>query len=155
MEKEFIPYELAVALKELEFDEPCFAKYTVIPEDEINWFTIPEQGITNKTTFGSSKNYNSKSFEEEGTISAPLYQQAFRFFREKYELDCSFEDEIVFDDDENEIELWNFFIYKSKQVDDKVMKFCSNNSKTYIECFSKEEAELECIKKLIEIVKEN
>ena len=28
MEKEFIPYEIALALKELGFDEPCFANYS-------------------------------------------------------------------------------------------------------------------------------
>ncbi len=84
MTKEFVPYELALKLKQLGFDEPCFANYTVIPEDKIDWFTIPEQGITDKTSFGSSKNYNSKSFEEEGTISSPTYSQAFRWFREKH-----------------------------------------------------------------------
>ncbi len=84
MNREFVPYEQALALKELGFDEPCFAKYTVILEDDINWFTIPEQGITDKTSFGSSKNYNSKSFKEEGTISAPTFSQAFRWFRDKY-----------------------------------------------------------------------
>jgi hypothetical protein len=79
MNKEFIPYEQALALKELGFDEPCLANYTVIPDDKIDWFTIPEQGITDKTSFGSSKNYNSKSFEGEGTISAPTFSQAINF----------------------------------------------------------------------------
>ena len=79
LQKDFVPYEPSLALKELGFDEPCFANYTVIPEDEIDWFTIPEQGITDKTSFGSSKNYNSKSFEEEGTISAPTFSQAINF----------------------------------------------------------------------------
>ena len=30
MDKEFIPYEQALALKELGFDEPCFATYNVL-----------------------------------------------------------------------------------------------------------------------------
>jgi hypothetical protein len=29
MEKDFVPYEEALALKELGFDEPCFAVYCV------------------------------------------------------------------------------------------------------------------------------
>ena len=29
MKKEFIPYELAVALKELSFDEPCLINYYI------------------------------------------------------------------------------------------------------------------------------
>jgi len=136
MNKEFIPYEQALALKELGFDEPCFAKYTFIPEDEINWFTIPEQGITNKTTFGSSKNYNSKSFEEEGTISAPTYSQAFRWFREKYEYIPH-----VFRNSTSGKYSW--------KIDDRYsyVDYTADIFNTY------EEAELECLIKLIEIVK--
>ena len=88
-------------------------------------------------------------------VSAPTYSQAFRFFRDKFKFDCSFEDEIVENDEVEEVEMWNFFIYKTKQkVDDKVMEFCSNNFHSYIECFSREEAELPCLRKLIEIVKQ-
>jgi len=136
MNTEFIPYEQALALKELGFDEPCFAKYTFIPEDEINWFTIPEQGITNKTTFGSSKNYNSKSFEEEGTISAPTYSQAFRWFRENYEYIPH-----VFRNSTSGKYSW--------KIDDRYsyVDYTADIFNTY------EEAELECLIKLIEIVK--
>ncbi len=136
LEKEFIPYEQALALKDLGFDEPCFAKYTVIPEDDINWFTIPEQGITDKTSFGSSKNYNSKSFEEEGTISAPTFSQAFRWFREKHGL----------------------YSWTTMELGNK-STFCwvltgEHTSTQYAAYFhTYEEAELECLKKLIEIVK--
>jgi hypothetical protein len=137
MNKEFVPYEPSLALKELGFDEPCFANYTVIPEDKINWFTIPEQGITDKTSFGSSKNYNSKSFEEEGTISAPLYSQAFRWFREKYDL---------------------FGVVEGKGYDYKRYYVYSINGKWHpsrpgLDTY--EEAELACLIKLIEIVKDN
>ena len=126
LEKEFVPYKQALALKELGFDEPCFANYTVIPEDEIDWFTIPEQGITDKTSFGSSKNYNSKSFEEEGTISAPTFSQSFRWFREKYNLKDKYG---VFP---HHTIMFNYIIGGGKE----------------------EEAELGCLIKLIEIVKE-
>jgi hypothetical protein len=132
MKNEFVPYEIALALKELGFDKPCIAKYTVIPEDNIDWFIIPEQGITNKTSFGSSKNYNSKSFEVEGTISAPTYSQAFRFFREKY--DC------------------HHTIQRNKKY--VGIAYSSVVNYSIDEFDSHEEAELECLKKLIEIVKE-
>ena len=125
LQKDFVPYEPSLALKELGFDEPCFANYTVIPEDEIDWFTIPEQGITDKTSFGSSKNYNSKSFEEEGTISAPTFSQAFRWFREKYNLKDKYG---VFP---HHTIMFNYIIGGGKE----------------------EEAELACLIKLIEIVK--
>jgi hypothetical protein len=144
--KEFVPYKQALALKELGFDEPCFANYTVIPEDEIDWFTIPEQGITDKTSFGSSKNYNSKSFEEEGTISAPTFSQAFRWFRETYNIDAwvqpfvaQSKKNIPYLPDES----YGYFIFKDGVfVCDKV------------DLLGPEEAELACLIELIGIVKE-
>ena len=145
--KEFVPYKQALALKELGFDEPCFANYTVIPEDEIDWFTIPEQGITDKTSFGSSKNYNSKSFEEEGTISAPTFSQAFRWFRETYNIDAwvqpfvaQSKKNIPYLPDES----YGYFIFKDGVfVCDKV------------DLLGPEEAELACLIELIKIAKEN
>ena len=137
IKKEFVPYEPSLALKELEFDEPCFGNYTVIPEDGIDWFTIPEQGITDKTSFGSSKNYNSKSFEEEGIISAPTFSQAFRWFREKYKLHSTITSISQ--------ESWQWHITKPGE----------SLGKLYDEDFySYEEAELACLKKLIEIANE-
>ena len=135
--KDFVPYEQSLELKELGFDEPCFANYTVIPEDKIDWFTIPEQGITDKTSFGSSKNYNSKSFEEEGTISAPTYSQAFKWFREKHKIhsfiDCK----------------WKNIGWEYELVDlNKMEKISCIGNYGYK---TPEEAELECLKKLIEI----
>ena len=48
MKKEFVPYEQALELKQLGFDEKCFAKYTVIPEDEIDWLeATPKHKETN------------------------------------------------------------------------------------------------------------
>ena len=57
MNKEFVPYEQALALKELGFDEPCFGYY----DEGGNLYT-----------------------EMVEVLKAPLYQQAFRFFREKH-----------------------------------------------------------------------
>jgi hypothetical protein len=115
MNKEFIPYEQALELKELGFDEPCFAVYidkTLIMEDD--WLYS-----TNQDTFIESSNF-----------TAPVYQQAFRFFREKYGLYS------VVDGLENRQ------YYKITQLNSY-----SKEYETY------EEAELACLKKLIEIVK--
>ena len=75
MEKEFVNYEIALALKELGFDEPCFGYYfnkskvlMVISEKDINYLTGTSG--TSNTTF----------------TSAPTFSQCFRFFREKYGL---------------------------------------------------------------------
>ena len=69
MEKEFVPYEQALALKELGFDEECFAGYDI---------------DTTELYIGYEN--DQKTFNIEYYILAPLYQQAFRFFREKYNL---------------------------------------------------------------------
>ena len=135
MEKEFLPYDLALRLKALGFDEPCLYGYDTFG--------------TVISTSAKWENWN-KSLQ---LTSAPLYHQAFRWFREKYGFDSSFEDDIVEDDSNEEIQMWDFFIFKTKQKsDNKVMTFCSNNFDTYIESYSREEAELACLKKIIEIV---
>ena len=67
MQNEFIKYEQALALKELGFDEPCLGMFDEYKE--FNCLGIP---------------HNANILQ--GCISRPLYQQAFRWFREKYQL---------------------------------------------------------------------
>ena len=74
MNKEFVPYEQALALKELGFDEPCFAHF-VKHYDEIKC-------ILDSDDFDEWWTNNSDNLE----VKAPLYQQAFSFFREKHDL---------------------------------------------------------------------
>lgn len=62
MEKEFIPYEQALLLKELGFDEPCLAFYNGSFLDSTQ-YDFDE---------GTSKDIGM-------CTKAPLYQQAFRF----------------------------------------------------------------------------
>ena len=70
MNKEFIPYEQALELKELGFDETCMFPYH---RNNTNYID---------STHIELANYNAT----EKLISAVLYQQAFRWFREKYSL---------------------------------------------------------------------
>ena len=65
MKNEFVNYEIALALKELGFDEPCFGVYSEHDKTRV---------------------YDESAIREGLKIQAPLYQQAFRFFREKYGL---------------------------------------------------------------------
>ena len=67
MEKEFIPYEQALALKELGFDEPCFGWY-ILEGDGAKSMFIPEKCPK----------------QDIGLCLAPTFSQAFRWFREKY-----------------------------------------------------------------------
>ena len=113
---QFIPYNLALELKELGFDEPCFAFYGLSRDD---YKTIRLSIFQNLKT-----DYLSDVHHLDVTCDAPLYQQAFLY-------------------------LWNKtgrYIIPIPN-DDKEWLCMGNKFKTY------EEARLECLKKLIEIVK--
>ena len=120
MEKEFIPYEQALALKELGFDEACLGYYT---GDKMHFVLRPLMLRVNEL--------------ESYVVTAPLYQQVFRWFREKYDM-ASFIQRFEGDVFDYEI---NSDIFK------EVTDFGDGYFDTY------EEAELECLRKLIEIVK--
>jgi len=71
MKKEFLPYERAVKLRELGFDEPCISYYTAYGNFS-NDYSAPRK-------------YNSE-FELGRYISAPTFSQAFRWFIEEHKL---------------------------------------------------------------------
>ena len=81
MKNEFIPYEEALALRELGFDEPCLAFYK-LGDSKVYYDTILQSKNVHFRT-NSELNFYEDLKEK---ISAPLYQQAFRWFREKYQL---------------------------------------------------------------------
>ena len=120
MEKEFIHYELALELKDLGFNEECFGWYSPV----MNGLLI----YCNSTNDGTEEKY----------CTAPLWQQAFRFFREKYGL--------------------HYIICKNIQMDGYgyreviLIPYMEENENTIFKTY--EEAEVECLKKLIEIAKE-
>jgi hypothetical protein len=72
MQVEFIPYEQALALKELGFNEPCFGIWI-------------ERGNKHDVMY-VAKQEDAWMAEQNDGILAPLYQQAFRWFREKHRL---------------------------------------------------------------------
>jgi hypothetical protein len=128
MNKEFIPYEQALALKELGFDAQCFAHYR-----DKESLVACNQGI-----YGIS--YSDIEAPTK-VILAPLYQQAFRWFREEYTL---YHDIKMFGDWDNP----QFSYIVSGRTITNPAHMWHYESK-----YSYEEAEFECIKKLIEIVK--
>jgi hypothetical protein len=123
MEKDFVPYAPSLRLKELGFDEPCFGFHSKI------------HGLMMVKTSGSSSLY-----KDAGECLAPTFSQAFRWFREKYDLRIWVESNYGVTKFEYVIATTNpNFI--DKQFNDL------SAYKTY------EEAELACLIKLIEIVK--
>ena len=127
MEKEFIPYEQALALKELGFDFDVFRSYDTSVVNLDGQFLLDYY-------------YNVRSVDE---IKAPTYSQAFRWFREKYSLYSHVRESYAFDNTLEFVTQINGS-YVNHGIADKPI----NRFETY------EEAELECLKKLIEIVKE-
>jgi hypothetical protein len=125
MNKDFIPYQEALELKQLGFDELCFGWYDCYSK-----------------TVNYEKAHNSCGWLNGNHCSAPTYSQAFRWFREKHGISIyvsPLEDGSAF----------YYMVYTNINVPYS-NRICSLPSKwnTY------EEAELECLKRLIEIVKE-
>jgi hypothetical protein len=73
MNKEFCTYEQSLAFKELEFDEPCFGYY--FGKDKEVYLLDGQMSAPFEPSLDSKVMFR-----------APLKQQAFKFFREKYEL---------------------------------------------------------------------
>ena len=129
MKHEFIPYEQAVALKELGFDEPCILLYRGLDTQP-----VCQMGYEFKTEKNSDYNDETNYW-----LTVPLYQQAFRWFREKHGVYT----EIFVDDDKT----FGFMIthFTSEGRVDSPVKY---GHITY------EEAESACLDKLIQIVTE-
>jgi hypothetical protein len=125
MDKEFAPYEQALALKELGFNEPCLGAF-IGKELKIFSFSNDLKGYTNDANL---------------IIGAATYQQAFRWFREKHKLYHTIN---MFGD-------WDKPQY-SYLVSGRTMNNPAHMWH-FEDKDSHEEAELACLIKLIEIVK--
>ena len=135
MQKEFCPYEQALELKELGFDGPCFKKYI----SGRLWSKLATPEIYENIHLNSSD------------CLAPLYQQAFHFFRNKYGLmhiinPYDFTAEINYLNKRVVNDVYGDFIPHDHLVDAEGEE---------IKHLSYEDAELACLIKLIEIVKNN
>ena len=111
MENEFVSYEQAVALKELGFDEECLATYV-----------------------GEVLDLTLQTLNDDYFTVAPLKQQVFRWFREKYEIH-------------------GFIIHYSRVM----FRWCIDSGDDFAESIkldTYEEAENACIDKLIELAKQ-
>jgi hypothetical protein len=129
IEKDFIPYEEALVLKELGFDERCFAVY----------FNPTQQLYFDKYI---------NEFNKDVRTLAPTFSQAFRWFREQYWYTAL----ILCDSFQIVMQLST-----SKTLDSKTGEYIANYStQTYHKeegLKSYDESELACLKQLIEISK--
>jgi hypothetical protein len=147
MEKEFIPYEQALSLKELGFDESCFGHWNYNNREYQSWCGEKdlEKERTNKWIINVEEEFPKIN---KGGCTAPLYQQAFRWFRKEYNLHAE-----PYTVDMGAIE-YCFHIrdlYSEKYVYDNFVGAGGSYHGTFS---TPEDSEIECLKKLIEIVKE-
>lgn len=128
MEKYFATYNQSLALKELGFDEPCFAGYR-----DSEW--IGTDGPNSR--YFHAQLFSNHQFDDDQKkyCSAPLKSQVFEWFREKYNL------------------VFNFISYNIVKPAEYYWSItwgdeakASGIVKTY------EEAESACIDKLIELL---
>ena len=123
IENEFVDYNTALALKKLGFDEPCLAYYE-----------------NNDLTHGMLNDIGKRRY-----LQTPLYQQAFRWFRDKHDLPSEVR-----------------FVANLEVYDYRITKIGVGYTNSFYDGVrptsafkSYEEAELECLKQLIKIINEN
>jgi hypothetical protein len=158
MNKEFIPYEQALELKELGFNEQCFGCYELA---EVRDYKKGLE-IRNEIVLNTLNGY--RKYDDESQTPAPLYQQAFRWLRNQYMTKRSI-------NERGDYIEGNFFMlplifpngYEIKLlkqstsytiVGGREIPFYAEPEAVYKETTeSYESAELACLKKMIEIVK--
>jgi dolichyl-phosphate-mannose--protein O-mannosyl transferase len=123
--KDFIPYEIALELKKIGFNQPCY-KYI------FTWGEDDNAHDEHEFLPSQCESFNDNSF----SVSQPTYSQSFRWFREKHNLKSC----IMFRTSMADNEEYYDWLIKGQEV-------VYRHFKTY------EEAELACIKELIKIVK--
>jgi hypothetical protein len=133
MEKEFVPYEQALELRELGFDEPHFKSYV---------------GISNNGDIKDCTYVLCNGKLNNDDVSAPTFSQAFRWFREKYNIQGYIYSSTVRGNAEK-TKQFTGYIWNINGID---MPFISTDARDELHD-TYEEAELECLNTLIKIVK--
>jgi hypothetical protein len=137
MEKEFVPYELALRMKQLGFDGSCFAIWSGFDEQN---FSITDTIRLYSSGFRINGTQSSKFYINDFNslrVAAPTFSQAFRWFREKYDLH----------------HVIHQFTFK-KGTDEEYLAEVAKADDTFSECRTYEDAEVACLEKLIEIIEE-
>ena len=126
MEKEFVPYELAVKLKAFGFNKLCFGYY----DNQIKKLDTISSEVCERLC------------KHDTHTKAPTFSQIFRWFREKYNLEGY---PICVRIDSKRLKAYQYVIISNNYQSFQQL----GDYSTY------EEAELACLKKLISIVKKN
>jgi hypothetical protein len=134
MEKEYVEYDESLGLQEIGFNIPCFAYYITDESINVNKKLFRFRGVEEDL-----RRKNSSFNNLPNMVCAPLYQQAFRWFRKNYNYD------IVVSGSYN---LGKKYYYRIETPPTIGFQAFEEDFNTY------EEAELACLRKLIEVVKQ-
>lgn len=129
MEKEFVPYELALKLKVLGFDEECMGCY------------LKDKNLVTGFWGNSDLYLRKANSNTENYLKVPLYQQAFDWFRDEQELWC-----YVFPDIHRKC--WVYHVQYYKHCDYWGATYINDGYESY------NEARRACLGKLIKIVED-
>lgn len=122
MENQFVPYDIALKLKELGFNEHCFASYT---NKDLSFVReLFGDVIASRYSINNDVDYSTE-------ITAPLYQQVFEWFRNNNNMHHN----IVHQESSSQ-EWYNAYV-EGEKID---------------ECGSYRQSQMACINKLIELV---
>jgi hypothetical protein len=132
MKNEFVPYDIALDMKELGFDEPCLSMYM---DKKLTIIQRTKEELENMMNTPISKLRGTE------LLLAPLYQQAFRWFREEYNIHSIFEH-----DSDN-----YYYVIQGVNDFDFTTVDSSEENGLYLKYQKVQDA---CLRKLIEIVKE-
>jgi hypothetical protein len=138
MSNEFVSYEIALKLKELGFDEPCICGYNSY------------QLLKNKYSSSFDDDFVKWDEKYDKDLKAPLYQQVFRWFREKYGLEIILRPDAI-NAPEKKLREYVILSYDKSWMLEPILEpkwwIRKGLFKTY------EEAQKECILDLISIIK--
>ena len=151
--KDFIPYDEAVLLKTLGFNEICFVCYVnedYTGQDDL-FFTIEDiELVLIDSDFKRNSDFNE-------SITAPAYQQVFDWFRIEHNLLImqNFTTDIIFSDDKeydnkkggDQNKLTYYFSINKPDGDSFINYGKTDDYKSF------DDARLACVKRLINIIK--
>jgi hypothetical protein len=143
MEKEFVIYPLALRMKALGYNGPCFGYYVDGELRGVNLGIEQLGGIKpyyQRFGFHALSNHDIEN-PKKIVVTAPTFSQAFRWFREKYEIEATTS---CFYSKRLDIP------YEERQYHCHIIRDGVTSKGPKYESY--EEAELACLEKLIEIV---
>jgi hypothetical protein len=135
MNKDFTPYEPSLEMKSLGFNEPCLGAHGP-------WGFMPPNDVNSLSDDVRQEDLDNQWSEEDCVCLAPTFSQAFRWLLDKHHLYGIVIPTVTMD--------WTF---KTMTIAQGMVEVPPYNHVDDCDYSSREEAELACLKKLIEIVK--